>query len=118
MRPSPPVMLYDGDCKFCKRWIQRWAHLTEERVTYLAYQDHLKEFPQVTEEDCRNAVQFIESDGTVYQAAEAVLRTFLYTKSYGWLYRWYKKSKLFASFAELLYKAVAKNRDFLSGIGL
>lgn len=113
-----PVMLYDGDCIFCKRWIHRWARLTKKRVFYKPYQASLTDFPQLSESDCQQAVQLIEPNGTVYAAAEAVLRTLTYTKHYGWLYRFYQKSRFFASIAEYLYRWVAKNRDFLTRIGL
>ena len=76
------------------------------------------DFPQLTERDCQQAVQLIEPDGTVYAAAEAVLRTLTYTKHYAWLYRLYQKSRLFASVAESFYSWVAKNRDFFTRIGL
>lgn len=118
MNLNYPVMLYDGDCKFCKRWIERWAGLTEDRVIYLPYQENLAKYPQVSKEDCAKAVQFIEIDNTVYTAAEAVFRSLLYSERYAWVYGLYKKNKLFSSFAEWLYKVVAKNRDFLSKSGM
>lgn len=114
MRPplSQPVMIYDGDCKFCRKWIRRWATLTEDRVIYLPYQGNLQAFPQLTEEMCKKAVQFVETDGKVYGAAEGVLRSLNYSNNYKWMYRFYKNSKLFASFAEWIYSIVAKNRNF------
>lgn len=118
MRQNYPVMLYDGDCVFCKRWIVRWSRLTKDKVMYKPYQESLSDFPELSEAKCQKAVQFIEPDGTVYEAAEAVLRTLTYTKHYGWLYRLYQKSRFFASIAEYCYRWVARNRGFLTRIGL
>lgn len=117
MRSKYPVMLYDGDCKFCKGWITRWAKLTENRVLYLPYQENLNEFPQVTQKDCEKSIQFIETDGKVYRTAEGVLRSLVYAKKYSWIYKLYKKSRLFSAFTEWMYSSVAKNREFLSRIG-
>jgi predicted DCC family thiol-disulfide oxidoreductase YuxK len=118
MKYDRPVMLYDGDCIFCKRWIARWAQLTQNKVLYLTYQESLTEFPQLSQEDCQSAIQFIEPDGKIYSAAEGVLRSLRYTKHYGWLYKLYQRSSLFESIAETLYRWVARHRDFFTRIGL
>src|SRR5690348_8984243 len=37
--PSKPLMVYDGDCSFCLRWIQRWQRRTGDCIDYLPYQN-------------------------------------------------------------------------------
>ena len=27
-----PLLIYDGDCSFCKRWTARWQHLTAAAI--------------------------------------------------------------------------------------
>ena len=35
---SKPILVYDGECGFCRRWIERWRVVTGDRVVYLPYQ--------------------------------------------------------------------------------
>jgi len=45
-----PVMIYDGDCHFCTRWIARWRAITGDRVVYRASQEAAKDFPEIPAE--------------------------------------------------------------------
>lgn len=110
MELKRPVMIYDGDCEFCRRWIVRWAKITGDLVGYQPYQDGLKEFPELSEGDCERAVQLVDVDGRVYSGAEAVLKTLTYGRYWGWLYWLYQKSGLFARMVEGLYRWVARHR--------
>ena len=74
--PTKPVLIFDGDCNFCRRWISRWQQGTGDRVEYVPFQDSTvaSRFPELTREQCAQAVQFIDTDGHIYSAAEAVFR--------------------------------------------
>lgn len=108
-------MLWDGDCGFCFRWIQRWKKATGDAVVYRPYQEALQEFPQVREEDCRQAVQLILPDGRVFQAAHAVLQSLVIGGKAGWMLKLYHRSGLFRWLTERLYRFVARNRSWLPG---
>lgn len=75
MRVERPVMLYDGDCGFCRRWIERWRRDTGDRVRYLPYQSPglLQEYG-IAPWQARAAVQLIDSDGRRTHGAAAVFR--------------------------------------------
>lgn len=104
-------MIYDGDCEFCRRWVLRWEKVTGDCVKYRQYQEVLGKFPQLSEEDCMEAVQLVDVDGKVYSAAEAVLKSLAYNNRWEWLYVCYKKNGFFARMAERFYKWVASNRS-------
>ncbi|MGH7980653.1 MAG: hypothetical protein ACREE6_14850, partial [Limisphaerales bacterium] len=74
--PSKPLMVFDGDCKFCGLWIQRWRQLTGDAVDYLPSRDPwiAARFPEVRNERYQTSVQLMEPDGTVFSGAEAVFR--------------------------------------------
>jgi len=118
MPVDKPILLYDGDCRFCCRWIKRWKKMTGDRVSYAPYQDVLEVFPEVTEQECAKSVQLIEVDSKVYSAAEAVLRISRNVDGFGWMYKLYRKSPVFAKLSEKTYKFVARNRTTLSRFGL
>lgn len=107
-------MLYDGDCGFCARWIERWKRKTGGAVAYEPYQAALARFPKVTEAACREAVQLIMPDGTVHQAAHAVLHA-LALAGRGRVLLWaYERLPPFAWLAEAAYQWVAHHRMWLS----
>ncbi len=66
-----PVLVFDGDCSFCKIWVGYWQSLTGDRVEYVPYQTAADRFPDVPRADFQRAVQYFEGE-THYSAAEAV----------------------------------------------
>ncbi len=105
-----PVMLYDADCRFCVKWIARWKALSGERIDYCSYQECLSDYPEIPVEQCREAVQLIETDGRVYTAAEAVFRALKEVAPWRQLYWLYQHSPGFAATSEKLYHFVATHR--------
>jgi lipase maturation factor 1 len=114
--PPKPLMIYDGDCNFCKCWIARWRKITGDALDYLPSQDpqSTKRFPEIPHEEFRKSVQFIESDGEVYFGAHAVFLSLAKNPKWQWPLCWYKKSYAFAGISETLYRFVAQHREFFS----
>src|ERR1700722_183690 len=69
--PQRPLLVFDGDCSFCKMWVGYWQSLTRDRVEYLPYQTVKDRFPEVPLSAFQSAVQFFE-DGKRYMAGEPV----------------------------------------------
>jgi len=113
MEINKPTMLWDGDCRFCFHWIQRWNKATGDAVLYRPYQEALPEFPQVKEEDCRQSVQLVLEDGRVLKAAHAVLQSLALGGRSGWMLKYYERSRFFRWVTESLYRFVASNRSWL-----
>jgi predicted DCC family thiol-disulfide oxidoreductase YuxK len=109
-----PVMLYDGDCGFCQRWIKRWQKITGDTVLYFPYQKRLKDFPQITAEQCRKAVQLILQDGQVYSGAHAVFVAMALAKKYTWLLWLYEHIPFLDRIFEIIYQLIAEHRFLLS----
>jgi predicted DCC family thiol-disulfide oxidoreductase YuxK len=112
--PKKPTMLYDGDCGFCTHWISKWQRITGESVVYFPFQQKLKEFPQVTPEQCKQAVQLILPDGKVHSGAHAVFIAFSLAGKYSFLLWLYDHLPLFDRFSEFLYQLIAEHRFLLS----
>ena len=66
------MLVYDGDCAFCRRWIARWRRVTGERVEYGPYQEVAGRFPALPLERLQSAVQLIEPDGRVLWESDIV----------------------------------------------
>ena len=108
------VMLYDGDCGFCRRRVDVWEKSTDGFVLYEPYQQALARFPQVRQEQCREAVQLIMPDGTVFSGACAVLQALALGGRYKRLLWCYRRVPFFGQIAEWCYRLVARHRHLLS----
>jgi lipase maturation factor 1 len=113
-RPPKPLMIWDGECHFCKRWIERWREITAGKVDYATYQEAAARFPEIPVEQFKRAVAFIEPDGEAFFAAEAVYRSLRYRSSRKWLAWSYDHVPGFAAISETAYKFIAHNRSLAS----
>ncbi len=104
-------MIWDGECHFCKRWIERWREITVGRVDYATYQEAASRFPEIPVEKFQRAVAFIEPDGETFFAAQAVYRSLRYRPSRKWLVWSYSHVPGFAGVSETAYKFIARHRS-------
>lgn len=109
-----PIMLYDGDCGFCRHWVEKWRLITGKSLQYQPYQKVITGYPQVTENECRKAVRLIMPDGAVFSGAQAVFKAFALAgkcESLLWLY---EHIPLFGPLSEFVYQSIARSRRLLS----
>ena len=106
-----PVLIYDGDCAFCRYWVAYWQALTGARVRYEPYQRVASDYPGIPESEFRRAVQYaVPGEPRVASGAEASLRALAQAPGHGagwWLYRHLPG---FAAVAERAYAGVAAHR--------
>jgi lipase maturation factor 1 len=114
--PPKPLLIWDGECHFCKRWIERWQEITAGKVDYVTSQEAAQQFPEIQIEGFQHAVCLIEPDGQVFLAAEAVCRSLSYRPSRKWLAWNYDHVPGFAPISEAAYKLIAHNRSFGSTV--
>src|SRR5690606_20328658 len=110
--PQKPLLVFDGDCRFCTLWIKRWQQTTGDCVDYLPFQDATvaERFPEIPRDAFETSVQLIEPDGRVFGGAHAALRTLAKNPRREWLLRAYERFPAFAQIAEFFYRLVARNR--------
>jgi predicted DCC family thiol-disulfide oxidoreductase YuxK len=116
--PPKPLLVFDGECGFCRRWILRWQQATGERVDYAPFQeaDLAARFPELPRTQCERAVQLIETDGAVYSAGEAVFRSLAYASRRRWPLWVYRNVPGAAPVTEVAYRAVASHRGVFSAL--
>ena len=115
-----PLMVFDGDCHFCRRWITRWQETTLDRVDYAPSQEVAADFPEIPSEEFAREVKLIEPDGRVLGGGEAVFRSLNHAAQPGllallawWLYR---RAPGFAPVTEWGYHQVAQHRTLASAV--
>ena len=112
--PDRPIVLFDGDCGFCRFWVARWHARTRGLVDFAPAQQAASRFPQVTEEAWKRAVQLVTPAGEVYSGAEAVFRTLAYVPGYRLLLTIYLCLPGARPASEAAYRLVADHRGFFS----
>src|SRR5271170_2605361 len=97
--PGRPLLIYDGDCGFCKYWVRHWQGLTGPSVTYAPYQEVGEQYPA--------------ADGRIASGAEAALLCLSHASGKGWWLTLYRRVPAFAVIAEDIYAFVGSHRSAL-----
>jgi predicted DCC family thiol-disulfide oxidoreductase YuxK len=109
-------MIWDGECHFCRRWIERWREMTAGDVDYATYQEAADRFPEIPLEVFKRAITFIEPDGKTFLAAQAVYRSLACRFSRKWLAWSYDHIPGCAAISEIGYSFIARHRKFGSTV--
>jgi predicted DCC family thiol-disulfide oxidoreductase YuxK len=112
-----PTLIYDGDCTFCARWVERWSASTGDRVRYITSEEATEQFPEIGEQESNEAVQWVGADGERLSGAAAVFAALATASSRGRnLLSLYNEKPWFARGADTAYRAVARNRILFSRV--
>src|SRR5438477_9674013 len=114
--PLRPLMIWDGECHLCRRWIERWREITQGQIDYATYQEAADRFPEIPLEQFKRAIAFVEPDGKTFFAAEAVYRSLACRSSRKWLPWCYDHVLGFAAISEIGYSFIARHRKFGSAV--
>ena len=107
-----PVLVFDGDCAFCRAWVEYWQRLTGERVRYTPYQEIDSRFPDLPRKDFASAVTLFLPSGEVRSGANAVFSLLALVPRKSWMLWLYVHIPGFAWIAEMAYRVVARHRSF------
>ena len=105
------LVLWDGECGFCRRSVE-WLAANDKRgaLDFKPYQT--VELAPSVKEACAEAVHVIKADGEMIRAGRAILFCGTFTRFGGWarIGLW----PIFLPFVEVGYKFVAHNRNLVS----
>src|SRR5579871_6197215 len=111
-----PLVIFDGNCGFCKTWVEYWKRLTADRVNYVPSQEVREEFPQLGAQDFARSVLLRMPDGEVLKGARAVFQLLTYAPGRkGWLWL-YEHVPGFAPISEAGYRFIAGNREVFDAL--
>ncbi len=106
-----PLLVFDGDCSFCRAWVNYWKQRTGDKVGYAPYQEIGERFG-IKREEFAAAVKLITPDGEVRSGAHAVFKLLDLVPAKRWMLWLYLQVPLFALLAEAVYRLVARHRSF------
>ena len=122
-----PLVVFDGECGFCRRSVERWRRQTIG-VDFEPSQDVGERFEGVGPDDYARSVWYFapsaESPGRAAElsagvrahGAEAVFRTLAHAPGKAWLLAFYRRWALFRALTEWGYRRVAERRVLVSRI--
>jgi predicted DCC family thiol-disulfide oxidoreductase YuxK len=105
-----PILIFDGECDFCRIWIEYWKRLTGDRMVYEPYQKAAGQFPGVPRERFARAVHLALPDGEMLSGAHAVFRSLEFAPGRSWLLAMYRRLPGFAAVSEWVYAFIAAHR--------
>src|SRR6516162_275660 len=110
MPDGKPVVIFDGNCGFCRIWIRYWEQLTGDAIDYVPSQEAGAAYPQISPENFGESVQVVLPEGGVLRGARAIFTTLTYAPGMAWLLSVYNHLPGFAPLAEAAYRLIARNR--------
>ena len=115
--PARPVLVYDDDCGFCRKWIARWRETTGDSVHYLPSNEAATLHPDIPAKDFEASIQLLLPNGSRLSGAAAVLEITAPHRSAARLSQAaYYRFPLFRAIAESSYTFVASHRIFFSKV--
>ena len=110
---SSPVLLFDGDCGFCRTWVDRWRARTGDAIHYVPSQSGFEAFPDIPRETFQKAVVLAYPDGHYVAGARAVYEALALGGHPGWLWA-ARRIPGFQWASDVAYGVIAGHRSFFS----
>jgi len=108
--PELPLFVFDGDCPFCRVWVEYWKQITDG-VLYVRYQEMGDRFPDIPRQEFATAVHFVLPGGKAFSGAHAVLRLLAPIRGKRFLLWLYERVPGVAFVADAAYSLISRHRS-------
>jgi len=114
-RPKHPIMVWDGECEFCRLCADRFKSAGTDTVEFIPLQDLHSKYPKAPRLEYKKSVVFF-SNNSIQSGAAAV---YAYYNEIGvkWPLKLYERFSLFSKISKISYQFIANNRKFFRKIG-
>ena len=117
MRSQKPLLIYDGDCGFCRSSVARIKKRVGDQLSFAPYQEVADQFPQIPQAEFTKAVQLVSPDGKVQSGAEAIFSALALNSFFFKIIVWkYTYIPGFKAVSEWVYGIVARNRSTICSL--
>lgn len=113
-----PLMVFDGNCGFCKYWVIKWKKISGLGVDYKPYQEAAEQLEDIEIHHFKEAVRYISTDGKIYNGPDAAYITYYNQERAMFLHRWYNEKPWFQKLSDQVYQWVADNRNLMSKLSI
>lgn len=111
---NKPLLVWDGDCGFCKYWVIKLKWITGDSINFEPYQNSAADFEDLDVSLFREASRLIETDGLIYSGPDSFYRSLIYTPYNRYkLHHYYHKYSSFRFISNHAYSLIAKHRNFM-----
>lgn len=110
-----PMLLYDGECGFCRQQVERLRRRVGDAVVFEPFQ-RVRSVSGIAGKDLVRAVHFVGADGRVSSGAEAIYQTLAAGGRRTRLLWLYRRVPGFALLSELGYRMVARHRGLIGRV--
>lgn len=107
-----PLLVFDGECPFCRAWVDYWKRLTGDRIDYAPYQEVGARFPNISPEQFATAAKLILPNREVRSGAHAVFTVLATASGKGSALWAYQNLPGVAAASEATYGVFARQRSF------
>lgn len=113
----PPVLYWDGDCGFCRRWVDRWRATTGDAVEYRTLQGAPPAVRAAAGGERLERIVLVRADGSLLTGAAAALTSLAaHDTDARWMLALYRRLPVFRSVAEAGYRWTAAHRRFCAKV--
>ena len=113
----PPILYWDGDCRFCRRWVERWRATTGDAVEYRTLQGAPPGVLAAAGGEKLERIVLARPDGTLATGAAAALISLApHDTEARWLLAAYRRVPFFRPVAETCYRWVAGHRGLCAAL--
>ncbi|MFB6212270.1 MAG: lipase maturation factor family protein [Candidatus Magasanikbacteria bacterium] len=109
-----PLFIYDGNCGFCKFWVERWKHKVGNEVEFCPYQKIHKNFKNISKKDFQKSSKIVLPNKEIKEGAEGIFELFSYKDGVSWGKFIYQYIPGFSLISEKIYKLISKNRNLFA----
>ena len=110
------TLIYDADCPMCRAvvdWVNERKSDPDLRTLPCQSDERVRQFPDLSQDECLESVQFVLEDGRRYAGAESIPHLLLRVRGWRWLARILRLPGV-AWVSPYVYRIVARNRHAIS----
>ena len=106
-----PILVWDGECGFCRYWVTRWEQISEGKIIFRPYQEVAQQFRDIPLKEFKKASRLITTEGSVHSGPDSAYMSYSIANQNSPWHRWYTKNSWFTTCSDHGYNFIAKHRS-------
>ena len=98
-RPKHPIMVWDGECEFCRLCADRFKSAGTGKIEFIPFQDLHSKYPKAPQLDYKKSVVFFSKNGI--RSGAAAIYGYYSEIGLQWPLMLYKRLNVFSKISEI-----------------